>query len=103
MESCLEQVVLNTFTVSNAALPGYITGASDWLCSIWGDRGAFVDKPVLLLWGLKDIAFRRKELERWKSELPNHKLYIFEDCGHFLAEEVPDRVISAIRDFLEQE
>ncbi|MYE36352.1 MAG: alpha/beta fold hydrolase [Rhodobacteraceae bacterium] len=88
---------------ANAALPGYITGASDWLCSIWGDRGAFVDKPVLLLWGLKDIAFRRKELERWKSELPNHKLYIFEDCGHFLAEEAPDRVISAIRDFLEQE
>ncbi len=39
---------------ASAALPGYIVGASDWLRSIWG---------------LKDIAFRRKELERWKSAL----------------------------------
>ncbi|MXZ50537.1 MAG: alpha/beta fold hydrolase, partial [Rhodobacteraceae bacterium] len=87
---------------ANAALPGYITDASDWLHSIWDDRAAFVDKPALLLWGLKDIAFRRKELEQWKSELPNHKLHIFEDCGHFLAEEAPDRVISALWDFMEQ-
>ena len=54
---------------ASAALPGYIVGASDWLRSIWEDRAAFADKPALVLWGLKDIAFRRKELERWKSAL----------------------------------
>ena len=48
---------------ASAALPGYIVGASDWLRSIWDDRGIFTDKPALVLWGLKDIAFRRKELE----------------------------------------
>ena len=87
---------------ANAALPGYITGASDWLRSIWDDRAAFADKPALLLWGLKDIAFRRKELERWKSALPNHELREFEDCGHFLAEEAPDRVVAALRDFMKR-
>ena len=54
---------------ASAALPGYIVGASDWLRSIWQDRAAFADKPALSTWGLKDIAFRRKELERWKSAL----------------------------------
>ena len=49
---------------ASAALPGYIVGASDWLHSIWQARAAFTDKPALILWGLKDIAFRRKELER---------------------------------------
>ncbi|MYA09807.1 MAG: hypothetical protein F4060_02380 [Holophagales bacterium] len=44
-------------------------GASGWLRSIWQDRAAFADKPALILWGLKDIAFRRKELGRWKSAL----------------------------------
>ncbi len=85
---------------ANAALPGYITGAGDWLRSIWDDRAAFADKPALLLWGLKDIAFRRKELDRWTSALPNREVHEFEDCGHFLAEEAPDRVVSALRAFL---
>ena len=85
---------------ASAALPGYIVGAGDWLRSIWADRAAFADKPALLLWGLKDIAFRRKELERWKSALSGFELREFEDCGHFLAEEAPDRVVSALRGFM---
>ena len=86
--------------LANAALPGYIVGASDWLRSIWDDRNAYADKPALVLWGLKDIAFRKQELERWISALSNLELHEFEDCGHFLAEEAPDRVVSALRAFL---
>ena len=63
---------------ASAALPGYIVGPSDWLRSIWQDRDAFADKPALILWGLKDIAFRRKELERWKSALRDVALREFE-------------------------
>ena len=85
-----------------AAFPGHIVGAGDWLRSIWDDRAAFADKPALLLWGLQDIAFRGKELEWWKTALPNHELHEFADCGHFLAEEAPDRVVSALRDFMER-
>ncbi len=33
---------------------------------------------------VKDIAFRRKELERWKSALGDCEVHAFEDCGHFL-------------------
>ncbi len=85
---------------ASAALPGYIVGAGDWLRSIWDGRAAFAGKPALLLWGLKDIAFRRKELDRWKRTLPDFELHEFEDCGHFLAEEAPDRVVPALRDFM---
>ena len=85
-----------------AAFPGHIVGAGDWLGSIWDDRAAFAGKPALLLWGLKDIAFRRKELERWTSALSDFELHEFADCGHFLAEEAPDRVVSALREFMER-
>ncbi len=85
---------------ANAALPGYIVGAGDWLGSIWDDRSVFANKSALLLWGFKDIAFRKKELERWKAALPDHQLHEFEDCGHFLAEEAPKRVVSALRAFM---
>ena len=75
-------------------------GASDWLRSIWQDRAAFADKPALILWGLKDIAFRRKERERWKSALRDVELREFDDCGHFVAEEAPGRVVEAPRAFI---
>ena len=83
-----------------AALPGHIIGASGWLDSIWGDRATFADKPALLLWGLRDIAFRRQELEQWQSALTDIEVHEFEDCGHFLAEEAPDRILPLLREFM---
>ena len=83
-----------------AALPGHIIGASGWLDSIWRDRAAFADKPALLLWGLRDIASRRQEIEHWQSALADIEVHEFEDCGHFLAEEAPGRILPALRDFM---
>ncbi len=83
-----------------AALPGHIIGASDWLASIWNERAKFTGKPALILWGLKDIAFREQELERWQAELSDAQVLRFEDCGHFLAEEAPERVLAALRELM---
>ena len=83
-----------------AALPGHIIGASDWLTEIWDGREAFADKPALIFWGLKDIAFRKKELDRWRESLSNSRVHEYADCGHFLAEEAPERVSPALRAFM---
>lgn len=85
-----------------AAFPGHIIGATDWLRSLWEARETFTSTPTLILWGLKDIAFRRKELERWKSELADFEAHEFEDCGHFLAEEAPERILPTLRAFMAQ-
>lgn len=85
---------------ANAALPGYIFGAGEWLASIWHERAAFADKPALVLWGLRDIAFRRKELDRWKSELTDVEAHEFQDCGHFLAEEAPEKILRLLQAFM---
>ncbi|MDE0163393.1 MAG: alpha/beta fold hydrolase, partial [Acidimicrobiaceae bacterium] len=85
---------------ANAALPGHIVGATDWLQEIWQDRAAFCTRPALVLWGAKDIAFRTKELDRWRSELTHAVVHEFADCGHFVAEEAPERVLAAMRAFL---
>ena len=85
-----------------AAFPGYIIGATDWLQSLWDDRAAFTAKPALIFWGFKDIAFREKELNRWKAELVDFEVHEFKDCGHFLAEEAPDRMLPALHAFMER-
>ena len=85
---------------ANAALPGYIVGASEWLDSIWRGRAAFSDKPALIVWGCRDIAFRKKELHRWESELSDFEVHEFADCGHFLPEEAPEKLMMALRAFM---
>ena len=86
-----------------AALPGHIVGATDWLGSIWGDRAAFADKPALIFWGFKDVAFRKKELERWESALSDSETTKLKDHGHFLAEEAPGVLLARLRAFLARE
>ena len=85
---------------ASAALPGCIVGASEWLGSIWRGRAAFAARPALIIWGIRDIAFRRKELDRWTAELSDFELHEFEDCGHFLAEEAPERLVATLRAFM---
>ena len=85
---------------ASAALPGAIVGETEWLNAIWGDRKTFTQLPAVILWGLKDIAFRKKELERWRSGLTNSELHEFEDCGHFLAEESPEQVLAILSSFM---
>ncbi|MGE0387417.1 MAG: alpha/beta fold hydrolase [Gammaproteobacteria bacterium] len=52
---------------------------------LWGDRGAArPDDPRLAIW------------RAWAGEVTGHGL----PCGHFLAEEAPDLVVGALREFL---
>ncbi len=87
---------------ANAALPGHIVGATDWLRDIWSDRARFIDKPALIFWGMKDIAFRKKELDAWKAALSDVEVHVFEDCGHFLAEEAPERIRPPLKAFIDR-
>ena len=87
---------------ASVALPGCIVGSGEWLEAIWRERAAFVDKPALVVWGCRDIAFRKKELDRWISELSDFALHEFEDCGHFLAEEAPEALIAALWAFMDR-
>ncbi len=85
---------------ASAALPGAIVGETKWLDSIWSERQTFAQLPAVILWGFKDIAFRKKELEMWRAELANFELHQFEDCGHFLAEESPEQIVSILSSFM---
>lgn len=85
---------------ANAALPGHIVGATAWLRDIWEERAAFTGKPALVLWGAKDIAFRKKELDRWRSELAAAEVHELADGGHFLTEELPEQILPTLRAFM---
>jgi haloalkane dehalogenase len=58
------------------------------------------DLPVLVVWGMKDSAFRPRLLERWMALLPSAAVVRLSEAGHWPHEEEPDSVIHAITRWL---
>lgn len=56
--------------------------------------------PTLVLWGMKDSAFRPHQLERWRALLPHASVVRLEQAGHWPHEEEPARVVEELRRFL---
>jgi haloalkane dehalogenase len=62
--------------------------------------GLFADTPMLIAWGLRDFVFDRHFLDEWERRFPRAEVHRFEDAGHYVLEDVPDRVIPRVRSFL---
>jgi haloalkane dehalogenase len=76
----------------NWVFPWQITASSEWLASLWDQRDALGEKNILIAWGMKDIAFREKELSRWKAAFPQAHVVTYPKVGHFVAEEEPQKL-----------
>jgi len=79
-----------------------LIGSSAWYDSLWQKRATLQDKPALILWGLKDFAFRRVELEKLKTMFRNPQMMAFESTGHFVPEELREQLSPIIADFIEE-
>jgi len=80
--------------------PAQIIGSSDWLQSLWDRRDVLHGKNILIAWGMKDIAFREKELMTWMDAFPEATVVRFEDAGHFVPEEKPAELIRLMKDLI---
>ncbi len=77
--------------------PRQIIAASDWLADLWAQRDRLKGKIKLIAWGMKDIAFREKELNHWAQHFPSARVVRYADAGHFLAEEKSAELIEELR------
>ncbi len=82
--------------------PKEIIGSSNWLEDLWRKRGAIADKPSIIFWGKKDIAFRSIELEKWKTVFSDVEVFEFDDVGHFVQEELGDELCPLVEKHLEK-
>ena len=57
--------------------------------------------PILFIWGEKDPVFTVKGfLEEWKRRFPQAKAVTYADAGHYVLEDVPERILPLISTFL---
>lgn len=58
------------------------------------------DKPVALIWGMKDWCFRPECLTRFQKLFPQAESHTLADCGHYVVEDAHERIIPIVREFL---
>ena len=55
------------------------------------------DKPVLLVWGMRDLGFRPKAfLPRMRATFPDHEVVELPRAKHYIQEDAPDEIADAI-------
>ena len=59
-----------------------------------------IQNPTLILWAAKDRLFGVNIADQLNEDIPNSKLVIVPDSGHFLQEDQPEFVTDHIRNFL---
>ncbi len=60
----------------------------------------FQQSPMLLAWGMLDWCFTPEFLAKWQERFPQAIVEPLETASHYLFEDEPERLLSAVRGFL---
>lgn len=58
-------------------------------------------KPMQLLWGDADFCFTPKFRQRWQQLFPRATVHAWQDVGHYLMEDAPERALPLMAAFLD--
>jgi haloalkane dehalogenase len=62
----------------------------------------FSDTPILICWGEHDFVFNHNFLDEWQRRFPNAEAHRFSDAGHYVLEDVPEKIVPLVQDFLQR-
>ena len=83
--------------------PRQLVAASSYLEDVEANLPKLADRPALIVWGMKDFAFRDAERERFERLFLRHKTVLLDDASHFLQEDAGDRIAESIRVFVREQ
>jgi haloalkane dehalogenase len=73
-----------------------IVRSQQYLREVEAGLRRLTDRPVLIVWGDQDFAFREKERQRFEQIFPRHRTVILRGAGHFIQEDAADEIIAAM-------
>jgi haloalkane dehalogenase len=80
--------------------PREILGSRPFLSEIETGLSSLRDRPALIVWPTKDVAFKEPERRRWEQTFPDHRTVLIEGAGHYVQEDAADEIVTAIRDWI---
>lgn len=76
---------------------------SDYLGEVEAGLTNLKDRPTMIAWAMKDIAFTPDILDDlWLKSFPNARVMRIPDAGHYLQEDAHERIVPELLDFLKQ-
>lgn len=89
------------FPTPEARLPTWIfareiRGSEDYLSEVEVGLARIADRPALIVWGDADGAFRAPDRDRFARLFPTHRIVNLPGAKHFIQENAPDEIASAI-------
>lgn len=85
--------------VAAVIAPRQLVLASGYLREVEANLPKLADRPVLIVWGTKDLAFREAERHHFERVFTKHTTVLFDNASHFLQEDVGDEIAQSIRSF----
>ena len=82
------------------ALAKALAGSADFYRSLFEQRRALAGIPALVIWGMKDSAFKPNLLAKWSEALPHARVAEIAAAGHWPHEEEPAAVLETLRRFM---
>ncbi|MEM7437763.1 MAG: alpha/beta fold hydrolase [Myxococcota bacterium] len=84
-------------------IPADSTGrVAEFLGEVEGGLARLADKPTMIAWAMKDIAFLPEYLDDlWLRNFPNAHVLRLPDAGHYLQEDAHERIVPELLKHLE--
>jgi haloalkane dehalogenase len=80
--------------------PREILRSRPFLAEVEKGLPALRDRPALIVWPTKDVAFRDPERRRWEEVFPDHRTVTLDGAGHYIQEDAAEEITAAIREWL---
>ncbi len=92
------------FPTPEARLPTWIFAraireSETYLAEVEAGLARLADRPALIVWGDADGAFRAPDRDRFAELFPTHRIVDLTGAKHFIQENAPDEIASAILDW----
>jgi haloalkane dehalogenase len=80
-----------------AVFPREILASRPFLAEIERRLARLRDRPALIVWPTKDVAFGDRERRRWEELFADHRTVLLEGAGHYIQEDAADEIVTAIQ------
>jgi haloalkane dehalogenase len=80
--------------------PREILRSRPFLGEVEQGLAAVTDRPALIVWPTKDVAFRDAERKRWEELFADHRTIPLDGAGHYIQEDAADEIVAALRDWM---
>jgi len=82
-----------------AIAPRQLIAAAGYLAEVEAGLPKIADRPALIVWGMKDFAFRESARRRFEQAFPDHRTVLLPGASHFVQEDAGQQIAAEFKNF----